>query len=125
MYSVRYRVWVSRIGRKGASILPKLESLPPTTEAFRENVKRAHFQGCIWKACNMIHQSWIHLSLVGHLNDHKVLEYTFLAIFGYRAIADLTCDDIGNHFSIWSPSLLRQKRVCLENMWCIVVFNEF
>ena len=50
MYSVRYKVWVSRTGRKGASILPKLKSLPPTTEALRENVKRAHFQACIWKS---------------------------------------------------------------------------
>ena len=50
MSSIRYKVWVSCTGRKGASILPKLKSLPPTVEAFRENVKRAHFQVCIWKA---------------------------------------------------------------------------
>ena len=35
---------------KGASTLPKVKSLPPTVEAFRENVKMAHFQACIWKA---------------------------------------------------------------------------
>ena len=50
MSSIRYKVWVSRIGRKGASILPKLKSLPPTVEAFRDNVRWAHFQACIWKA---------------------------------------------------------------------------
>ncbi len=50
MSSIRYKVWVSHTGRKGASILPKLKSLPPTVEAFRENVKRAHLQACIWKA---------------------------------------------------------------------------
>ena len=50
MSSVRYKVWVSRTGRKWASILPKLKSLPPTVEAFRENVKRDIFQACIWKA---------------------------------------------------------------------------
>ena len=50
MSSIRYKVWISHTGRKGASILPKLKSLPPTVEAFRENVKRAHFQACIWKA---------------------------------------------------------------------------
>ena len=50
MYSIRYKVWVSHTGRKGASILPKLKSPPPTVEAFRENVKRAHFQVCICKA---------------------------------------------------------------------------
>ena len=50
MSSIRYKVWVSRTGRKGASIFPKLKSLQPTVEAFRENVKRAHCQACIWKA---------------------------------------------------------------------------
>ena len=35
-----------------------------------------------------------------------LLEYTFLVIFGYRAIADLTCDKIGSHFPIWPPSSL-------------------
>ena len=45
--SFRYKVCVSRTGRKGASILPKLKSLPPTVEAFRENVERAHFQAYI------------------------------------------------------------------------------
>ena len=47
--SIRYKVWVSHTGRKGTSILPKLKSLPPTVEAFRENVKRAHFKACISK----------------------------------------------------------------------------
>ena len=50
MSSIRYKVWVSHTGRKVASILPKLKSLPPTVEAFRKNVKRPHFQACIWKA---------------------------------------------------------------------------
>ena len=37
MSSIHYKVWVSvsHNGRKGASILPKLTSLPPTVEAFR------------------------------------------------------------------------------------------
>ena len=30
--------------------MPKLSSLSPTSEAFRENVKRAHLQSAIWKA---------------------------------------------------------------------------
>ena len=52
MSSIHYKVWVSvsHTGRKGASILPKLKSLPPTVEVFRSNVKRAHFHACIWKA---------------------------------------------------------------------------
>ena len=39
----------ARIGRKAASKVPKLCSLPPTTEAFRLNVRRAHFQCAIWR----------------------------------------------------------------------------
>ena len=50
MSSIRYKIWVSYSGPKGASILPKLKSPPSTVEAFRENVKRAHFQACICKA---------------------------------------------------------------------------
>ena len=50
MTDVRYKVWVSKAGRKSACLLPKLKAIPPTLEAFKENTKRAHFQACIWKA---------------------------------------------------------------------------
>ena len=50
MSSFLYKVWVSRTRRNGASIFPKPRSLSPTTDALRENIKRAHFQACIWKA---------------------------------------------------------------------------
>ena len=53
-----------------------------------------------------------------------LLEYTFLVIFGYRAIADLTCDKIGSHFPIWPPSSLG-RRFCLGKLWYIVVFIGF
>lgn len=44
-------MWIAKTGRKGACLLPKLKSLPPTLETFRENTKRAHFEACIiWKA---------------------------------------------------------------------------
>ena len=54
-----------------------------------------------------------------------LLEYTFLVVFGYGAIADFTCEKIGSHFPIWPPSLSRQKRVCLGEMWYVVVFSGF
>lgn len=50
MSDIRYKVWAAKTGRKGVCLLPKLKSLPPTLESFRENTKRAHFQACIWKA---------------------------------------------------------------------------
>ena len=45
----RIRVWTAKTGRKAAAIIAKLCSLPPTSEAFLENVKRAHFQCAIWR----------------------------------------------------------------------------
>ena len=50
MSDVRYDVWLSKTGNKKAKKTPKLQALPPTSEAFSENVKRAHFQTCIWKS---------------------------------------------------------------------------
>ncbi len=44
----RVKMWSSKVSRSTASA-PKLQSLPPTTEAFRENVAHAHLQVAIWK----------------------------------------------------------------------------
>ena len=44
-----------------------------------------------------------------------LLEYTIMVIFGYRAIADLTCDKIGSHFPIWPPSSLGNRGFVWEN----------
>ena len=43
------------IGKPGMTRVPKLASLPPTTEAFVENVKRAHLQTFIWKNALLFH----------------------------------------------------------------------
>ena len=48
MSSVRQKVLASTLG-KALSCAPKLCSLPPTSEAFRENVKRVNLQTCIWR----------------------------------------------------------------------------
>ena len=48
MSETRLHVWGAKNG-KGKFSSPKLCSLPPTTEAFTENVKRAHFQATIWR----------------------------------------------------------------------------
>ncbi len=45
----RIKIWAARTGRKAASKIPKLCSLPPTSEAFEENVKRAQYQCAIWR----------------------------------------------------------------------------
>ena len=38
---------------KGHSSSPNLASLPPTREAFIENVKKAHFQTVLWRTINI------------------------------------------------------------------------
>ena len=49
MTECRVKIWRSKTGKSGASSL-KLCSIPPTTEAFTENVHRCHLQVAIWKA---------------------------------------------------------------------------
>jgi hypothetical protein len=47
MSQIRYGTWQTKTGNRKVTTAPKLRSLPPTTEAFTQNVKRAHL---IWKA---------------------------------------------------------------------------
>ena len=49
MSDVRYQIWTTKFGNTATSA-SKIQALPPTTEAFVENVKRAHLQTGIWKA---------------------------------------------------------------------------
>ena len=46
---MRYKIWAAKFGNTATSA-PKIQSLPPSTEAFTENLKRAHLQTFIWKA---------------------------------------------------------------------------
>ena len=48
MSSKRHNAWIKKSSGKLSSA-PKLCSLPPTTEAFEQNVLRAHYQCMIWK----------------------------------------------------------------------------
>jgi len=45
----RLLVWTKK-NRKGVTSASKLCAIPPTTEAFQENVKRAHYQAIIWQS---------------------------------------------------------------------------
>ena len=44
----RKHAWKSKVIRNN-NVAPKLESLPPTEEAFEENVKRDHLQAGLWR----------------------------------------------------------------------------
>ena len=48
MSESRKMSWEAKVGN-GSTSTPQLNNLPPTTEAFIENVKRAHVQACVWK----------------------------------------------------------------------------
>ena len=45
----RYKLWFSKTGKRTVTRVPELKALPPTSDAFKENVNRAHIQVCIWK----------------------------------------------------------------------------
>ncbi|MEL7308361.1 MAG: hypothetical protein AAGK05_11175 [Pseudomonadota bacterium] len=47
MSQARLRAWATKTG-KGYTSTPRLCSLPPTSEAFEQNVKRAHYQTAVW-----------------------------------------------------------------------------
>lgn len=49
MSETRVKVWASKAST-GSVTAPNLRILPPTTAAFLENVKRAHFQASIWRS---------------------------------------------------------------------------
>ena len=49
MTEARIKVWTTKTVRKTETKVPKLCSLPPTSEVFEENVKRAHFQCATWR----------------------------------------------------------------------------
>ena len=44
MSATRYEVWISKTSMRKLTGAPKLKSLLPTSEAFEQNVRRAHFQ---------------------------------------------------------------------------------
>ncbi|KAF3833274.1 hypothetical protein F7725_026939 [Dissostichus mawsoni] len=52
MSHTRLLVWGKKNG-KGHMSAPNLAALPPTNEAFIENVKRAHFQAMWWRNLNV------------------------------------------------------------------------
>jgi hypothetical protein len=41
-------MWLNKVSKMIAKA-PKLECLPPTDEAFKENVARAHYQIAVWR----------------------------------------------------------------------------
>ena len=68
--NMRLKVWASRTGR-ASETPPKLCSLPPTTEAFVENVKRAHYQAIVWRSHEESNPPKLNRELFGWTKDEK------------------------------------------------------
>ncbi len=52
MSQARIEAWSRKMAKPRLSKAPELKTLPPTTEAFEQNVLRAHIQTAIWKSAN-------------------------------------------------------------------------
>ena len=57
------------MGKKSAQKMPKIQSLPSTSELFHENVKWAHIQACIWRTALDPHPSYMDLTNFGWSKD--------------------------------------------------------
>ena len=49
MTSLKYSVWANKMGNHNLTQSPKLHALPPTAEAFEQQILRAHLQTAIWR----------------------------------------------------------------------------
>lgn len=71
MTGARAKAWISRTGRKPASKMPKLCSMPSTSEAFKENVKTAHLQCAICRRVLLQHGDAGHTEYGWERNEEK------------------------------------------------------
>ena len=71
MSETRWRVWASKTGRTSA-VPTKLCSLPPTSEAFKENVKRAHHQAIMWRSLEDSNLPELDVEMYGWVKDSKL-----------------------------------------------------
>ena len=47
MSDIGYDIWLKKTSKRKVTAKLKLQTLPPTAEAFKENVNREHLQVCI------------------------------------------------------------------------------
>jgi len=52
---MRVEIWSKKMSKKRVTAAPELKTLPPTSEAFLQNVYRAHFQAGIWRSAAASH----------------------------------------------------------------------
>ena len=69
----RIKSWFSKTG-KARKTAPKLETLPPTPEAFKENVKRGHLQVMVWKSTTSQEPPKVDFLTCGWFKEGKTLK---------------------------------------------------
>ena len=77
MTEARQKLWSRKVS-KTIGGAPKLESLPPTTEAFNENVARAHLQVAIWRHAGEADPPDMNPEIYGWMTEHGALTPTLL-----------------------------------------------
>ena len=68
----RQQVWASKVS-KNLACAPQLHSLPPTNEAFKQNVARAHLQVAIWRESLTSDQPSLDPTQYGYTGDGQSL----------------------------------------------------
>ncbi|KAG1677196.1 hypothetical protein GQR58_013996 [Nymphon striatum] len=105
--------------------IPKIQSLPPTSEAFIENVKRAHLQTCIWKAALDLDPPAVDPTEHGytrHESSKSLLPTTVpdgvsLAPDEIMALIKCNCDDT-------APCRNMRCQLIKNNIICILIKNK-
>ena len=71
MSEAKVSVWTAQIGKPGVTRVLKLALLPPTTEVFTENVRRAHLQTFLWKNALQFDLQKLELTDYGWLKEQS------------------------------------------------------
>jgi len=82
--AARYDIWTSKMANNKLTTAPQLKTIPPTTEAFGEHVRRVHFQVAIGaQLFSKIHLFSIIIVLGGHWMKHRnhLTPYHFLLLY--------------------------------------------
>lgn len=113
MSDIRYRIWATKFGN-GTTTAPKIQTLPPSTEAFVENVKRAHLQTCIWRAATSFDPPPIDPREYGYVRDEpsKTLLPTTVPDGVTLAPGDITTLSATNPCRTMRCSCSRSKLPC-------------
>ena len=93
---LRYEVWCKKMGNAKQLVL---KNLPPTQEAFVQNVKRAHYTVALWKSANQIYSVEVDLKCFGltEINNILVPDMGEILVAPPDILKMLSCSCKSNH----------------------------